>query len=62
MSDRFTDNSPPNSKNITLLIFVLVLTTTIWVVVNFGIFDESEEEPLGMIVRFILFFKQSMLI
>lgn len=61
MSDRFNEE-PPSSRRLGVIIFVLVITMSLWVVMNLGIFEESEEEPLGMIVRFILFFKQSMLI
>ncbi len=61
MSDRFNDE-PPRSGRLGLIIIVLILTMVLWVIMNFGFFDEPKEEVEGIIVRFILFFKLNTLI
>lgn len=61
MSDRFRDE-PPNSGRLRFIIIILVITMALWFTVNVGIFDDPKEEVEGIVVRFILIFKQSMLI
>lgn len=51
----------PSTKRIGMLIIFLVVVTAIWVMLDFNFFDEPEE-PEGIFVRFILLFKQSMLL
>ncbi len=48
------------STRLGMIILIMVVLLVLYVVMVF--FDEKEEEPEGIFVRFILFFKQNMLI
>jgi len=48
------------NTRIGMIILIMVVLLVLYVVMVF--FDEKEEEPEGIFVRFILFFKQSILI
>jgi len=48
------------SARLGFIILIMVVLLVLYVVMVF--FDEKEEEPEGIFVRFILFFKQSILI
>ncbi len=51
----------PNIKRLVMLIILLVTVSAIWLFSVNGFFDEPEE-PEGFFVRFILLFKQSILL
>lgn len=59
MSDPFSKK--PDPRKIVILIFLLIGAIGFFTLRIFGFFDEPEELE-GIIVRFILFFKQSTLI
>lgn len=45
-----------------ILIVLLLLLVGVYMGIVVGVFNEPEEEPEGIIVRFIVFFKQIVLI
>jgi len=59
MSDDFPKR---NSRSISISILIVVILSVLYMVLVVGIFTEEPEEPEGIIVRFILFIKQNMLI
>ena len=61
MSDENPFPERPNSKKLGILIILLVIIMALWVL-SISDFFEEPEEPEGIIVRFILFFKQNTLI
>lgn len=51
----------PNQKRIGMLLIFLILVTVLWIL-SMSDFFEEPEQPEGIIVRLILFFKQNTLI
>jgi len=58
-----TDKLPekPDFRKLAILVVALVISITVFIVSMFNILEEPEE-PEGIFVKFILFFKQNMLI
>jgi len=59
MTDSFPER--PNSIRAKLMIVILLFIVGLYMGIVLGLFEESEE-PEGIFVRFILFFKQSILL
>lgn len=51
----------PNPRRLVILLIILIGLGVLWFTNMSGVFDEPQE-PEGIFVRFILFFKQSTLL
>ncbi|MCP6727015.1 MAG: hypothetical protein KJI69_03265 [Patescibacteria group bacterium] len=51
----------PNTKRLGILVILLFVVITLWVITVSDLFEEPEE-PEGIFVRLILFFKQNTLL
>ncbi len=51
----------PNTKRLGILVILLFVVITLWVITVSDFFEEPEE-PEGIFVRLILFFKQNTLL
>lgn len=60
MTDRFSEEN--YSKRMKAVVIVLLILTILYMITVMGLFMEPKNEPEGIFVRFILFFKQSMLL
>jgi len=58
MSD---DNHQHNDPRLGMIIVIMIVLLLLYAIITFGFFEEPEE-PEGIFVRLILFFKQIMLI
>jgi len=61
MSD--DDSSKPSILRLKIIIILIIFLISVYMGMIWGLFNQPEEpEEVGIIVRFILFFKQNMLI